>query len=104
MPNDVLSTSDHRLIELENQVQRMMEAHLNQTKLVQVNKIASSCKICSGPHDTQYCMENPGKAFVDYASSRSNEVGGKPFATHQGPRTFNKAVHAWNDKPNFGWE
>ncbi|GKG45865.1 hypothetical protein Tco_0498311, partial [Tanacetum coccineum] len=60
MPHDVPSTSDCRLIELENQVQRMMEAHLIQTKPVQVNKIASSCKICSGPHDIQYCMEDPG--------------------------------------------
>ncbi|GJS49563.1 MAK10-like protein [Tanacetum coccineum] len=104
MPHDVSSASDRRLIELENQVQRMMEAHLSQTKPVQVNKIASSCEICSGPHDTQYCMENPEQAFVDYASSRSNRVGGKPFATNQGPRTFNEAAHAWKDKPNFGWE
>nr|GEY09618.1 hypothetical protein [Tanacetum cinerariifolium] len=28
LPQDVLSTSDRRLIELENQVQRLMEAHL----------------------------------------------------------------------------
>nr|GEV94988.1 retrotransposon Orf1 [Tanacetum cinerariifolium] len=43
---------------------------------VQVNKIASSCEICSGPHDTQYCMKNPDQAFVDYASSRTNEARG----------------------------
>ncbi|GJZ84299.1 hypothetical protein Tco_0649638 [Tanacetum coccineum] len=94
MPHDVPSASDRRLIELENQVQRMMEAHLSQSKPVQVNKIASSCEICSGPHDTQYCMENIEQAFVDYASSRSNGVGGKPFATNQGPRTFNEVAHA----------
>ncbi|GJU01808.1 hypothetical protein Tco_1112146 [Tanacetum coccineum] len=59
LPQDVPSTSDRRLIELENQVQWLMEAHLAPTQLTQVNKIATSCEICSGPHDTQYCMENP---------------------------------------------
>ncbi|GJS77750.1 hypothetical protein Tco_0727631 [Tanacetum coccineum] len=102
MPHDVPSASGPRLIELENQAQRMMEAHLSQSKPVKVNKISSSCEICSGPHDTQYFMENPEKTFVDYASLRSNRVGGKPFATNQGPRTFNEAAHAWKDKPNFG--
>ncbi|GJS97490.1 hypothetical protein Tco_0804458 [Tanacetum coccineum] len=28
-----------------------------------------------GPHDPQNCMENPEKAFVEYASSRTNEAG-----------------------------
>nr|GEV96286.1 MAK10-like protein [Tanacetum cinerariifolium] len=75
MPQDVPSTSDHHLIELENQVQRLMEAHLAPKPPVQVNKISSSCEICSGPHDTQYCMENPEQAFVDYTSSRTDEAG-----------------------------
>ncbi|GJT55551.1 MAK10-like protein [Tanacetum coccineum] len=56
-----------RLIELENQVQRLMEAHLALTQPTQVNKITTSCEICSGPHDTQYCMEDPKQAFVEYA-------------------------------------
>ncbi|GJV39060.1 MAK10-like protein [Tanacetum coccineum] len=30
----------------------------------------------SGPHDTQYCMENPEQAFVEYASSRTDEARG----------------------------
>ncbi|GJU73191.1 hypothetical protein Tco_1264596 [Tanacetum coccineum] len=51
LPQDISSTSDRRLIELENQ-------------------------ICSGPHDTQYCMEDPEQAFVEYASSRTDEAGG----------------------------
>nr|GEZ35543.1 copia protein [Tanacetum cinerariifolium] len=59
LPQDVLSTFDRHLIELENQVQRLMKAHLAPKQPVQVNKISSSCKIYSGPHDTQYCMENP---------------------------------------------
>ncbi|GJW53337.1 hypothetical protein Tco_0097422 [Tanacetum coccineum] len=69
LPQDVPSTSERHLIELKNQVQRLMEAYLAPKSSVQVNKIASSCEIYSGPHDTQYCMENPEQAFVEYASS-----------------------------------
>ncbi|GJU75832.1 putative reverse transcriptase domain-containing protein [Tanacetum coccineum] len=75
---DILSTSDRRLIELENQVQCLMEAHLARTQPTQVNKITTSCEICSGPHDTQYGMEDPEQAFVKYVSSRTNEAGGFP--------------------------
>ncbi|GJV62837.1 MAK10-like protein [Tanacetum coccineum] len=74
LPQDVPSTSDRRLIELENQVQRLMKAHLNPTQPTQVNKITTSCEIYSGPHDTQYCMENPEQAFVEYASSGTDEA------------------------------
>ncbi|GKD49358.1 MAK10-like protein, partial [Tanacetum coccineum] len=52
LPQDVLSTSDRHLIELENQVQRLMEAHLAPIQPTQVNKITTSCEICSGPRDT----------------------------------------------------
>ncbi|GJV12515.1 hypothetical protein Tco_1354056 [Tanacetum coccineum] len=76
LPQDVSSTFDRRLIELENQVQRLMEAHLDPKSHVQVNKVASSCEICSAPHDTQYCIENPEQALVEYASSRTDEAGG----------------------------
>ncbi|GKC07697.1 MAK10-like protein, partial [Tanacetum coccineum] len=69
LPQDVPSTSDRRLIELENQVQHLMEAHLAPKQPTQVNKIITSCKICSGPHDTQYCMEDPEQDFVEYATS-----------------------------------
>ncbi|GJY68614.1 MAK10-like protein [Tanacetum coccineum] len=75
-PQDVLSTSERRLIELKNQVQRLMEAHLAPKQPIQVNKITSSCEICSGPRDTQYCMEYPEQAFVDYSSSRIDEARG----------------------------
>ncbi|GKE40857.1 hypothetical protein Tco_1464262 [Tanacetum coccineum] len=47
LPQDVPSTSDHRLIELENQVQRLMEAYLALTQPTYVNKITTSCEICS---------------------------------------------------------
>ncbi|GKC69774.1 hypothetical protein Tco_1115657 [Tanacetum coccineum] len=53
-----------------------MEAYLAPTQPTQVNKITTSCEIYSGSHDTQYCMEDPQQAFVEYASSRTNEVGG----------------------------
>ncbi|GKB07208.1 MAK10-like protein [Tanacetum coccineum] len=52
-----------------------MEAHLAPTQPTQVNKITTSCEICSGPHDTQYCMEDPEQAFFEYASSRTDEAG-----------------------------
>nr|GEU77797.1 MAK10-like protein [Tanacetum cinerariifolium] len=74
LPQDVLSTSDHRLIELENQLQSLMEAHLAPMQRTQVNKITSSCEIYSGPYDTQYCMENLEQAFVEYASSCTDEA------------------------------
>ncbi|GKC31016.1 MAK10-like protein [Tanacetum coccineum] len=76
LPQDVPSTSDRRLIELKNQVQRLMEAYLAPTQPTQVNKITTLCEICSGPHDTQYCMEDHEQAFVEYASSRTYEAGG----------------------------
>ncbi|GJU00090.1 hypothetical protein Tco_1110428 [Tanacetum coccineum] len=75
LPQDVPSTSDHHLIELENQVQRLMEAHLALTQPTQVNKLTTLYEICSGPHDTQYCMEDLEQAFVEYASSRTDEAG-----------------------------
>ncbi|GKG14043.1 hypothetical protein Tco_0351003 [Tanacetum coccineum] len=74
---DIPSTSDCRLIELKNQVQCLMEAHLAPMQPTQVNKIATSCEICSGPHDTQYCMKDSEQAFIEYASSRTDEAGGK---------------------------
>ncbi|GKC96944.1 MAK10-like protein [Tanacetum coccineum] len=103
LPQDVPSTSDCRLIKLENQVQRLIEAHLAPTQPTQVNKITTSCEICSGPHYTQYYMDDYEQPCVDYASSRANEMGGKKFTPNQGPRTFNDAANTWKEKPNFNW-
>ncbi|GJZ71288.1 hypothetical protein Tco_0635139 [Tanacetum coccineum] len=75
LPQDVPSTSDHLLIKLENQVQCLMESHLAPTQPTQENKITTSCEICSSPHDIQYCMEDPERAFVEYASSSIDEAG-----------------------------
>ncbi|GJZ09738.1 hypothetical protein Tco_0544021 [Tanacetum coccineum] len=104
LPQDVPSTSDRRLIELENQVQRLMEAHLSLTQPTQVNKVTTSCEICSGPHDTQYYTEGPEQAFVEYASSCDNNIGNWMFTANQGPRNFSEATNTWKDKPNFNWE
>ncbi|GKF94875.1 hypothetical protein Tco_0284575, partial [Tanacetum coccineum] len=87
LPQDVPSTSDCHLIELENQVQRLMEAHLAPTQPTQVNKITTSCEICSGPHDTQYCMDDPKQTFVEYASSHTDKAGGKWYTIHHGEVT-----------------
>nr|GEU58307.1 MAK10-like protein [Tanacetum cinerariifolium] len=65
LPQGVPSTFDRHLIELENQVQRLMEAHLALTQHNQVNKVTTSCEIYSGPHDTQYCMEDPNKPLLN---------------------------------------
>ncbi|GJY64778.1 hypothetical protein Tco_0466238 [Tanacetum coccineum] len=65
LPQDVPSTSDRRLIELKNQVQRLMEAHLAPKQLVQLNKITSLCEICSGPHDTQRLKAHVNAASTD---------------------------------------
>ncbi|GKB63018.1 MAK10-like protein [Tanacetum coccineum] len=81
-PQDVPSTSDRRLIELENQIQRLMEAHLALMQPTQVNKITTSCEICSGPHDTQCCMEDFDQAFIEYASSRTDEARDPQCSTH----------------------
>ncbi|GJU69200.1 hypothetical protein Tco_1255459 [Tanacetum coccineum] len=75
LPQDVPSTSDCHLIKLGNQVQCLMEAYLASTQSNQVHKITTLCEICSGPYDTQNCLENPEQAFVEYASSRTDETG-----------------------------
>nr|GEU67660.1 zinc finger, CCHC-type [Tanacetum cinerariifolium] len=82
LPQDVLSTFDRHLINLENQVQRLMEAHLAPMQPTQVNKVTTSCETYSGPHDTQYCMEDPEQAFVENASSRTNEAIDPQCSTH----------------------
>ncbi|GJY64052.1 MAK10-like protein [Tanacetum coccineum] len=51
--------------------------HLAPKQPIQVNKITYSCEICSGPHDTQYYVENPKQAFVEYASSHTDKERGK---------------------------
>ncbi|GJZ13404.1 hypothetical protein Tco_0548634 [Tanacetum coccineum] len=104
LPQDVPSTSDRRLIEIENQVQRLMEAHLAHKSFVQVNKITSSCEIYSGPHDTQYCMEIPKQTFADYASSRTDEAGDKWFTFKPEQNNLGDTyIPLRKSHPNFRW-
>ncbi|GKD96273.1 hypothetical protein Tco_1380170 [Tanacetum coccineum] len=94
--------SDHHFIKLENPVQRLMEAHLAPMQPTQVNKITTSCKICSGPHNTQYCMENPEQAFVEYASSRTEEAGCKWYTFKPEKNNFGDTYNSsWKSHPNL---
>ncbi|GJU79876.1 MAK10-like protein [Tanacetum coccineum] len=105
LPQDVPSTSDRRLIELKNQVQRLMEAHLAPKQHVQVNKITSSCEICSGPHDTQYCIKNLEQAFVEYASSRIDEARGKWYTFKPEQNNLGDTYNpSWKSHPNLRWK
>ncbi|GKE01541.1 hypothetical protein Tco_1389524 [Tanacetum coccineum] len=104
LPQDVLSTSDRRLIELENQVQLLMEAHFAPTQPTQVNKFTTSCEICSGPHDTQYCMENTEQAFVEYASSRTDEARNKWYTFKPEQNNIGDTYNpSWKSHPNLRW-
>ncbi|GJV48622.1 hypothetical protein Tco_1438834 [Tanacetum coccineum] len=66
-----------------------MGSSLAPTQPTQVNKITTLCEICIGPHDTQYCMENPKQAFVEYASSRTDEAGVPNRSFNNRPQNFN---------------
>ncbi|GJS49731.1 MAK10-like protein [Tanacetum coccineum] len=95
LPQDVPSTSDRRLIGLENQVQCLMEAHLALTQPTQVNKITTF-------HDTQYCMKDPKHAFVEYASSRTNEAGGKWYTFKPEQNNIGDTYNpSWRSHPNL---
>ncbi|GKD92091.1 MAK10-like protein [Tanacetum coccineum] len=74
--NDILMFQQHHEESLSEAwtLQRLMEPHLAPTQPTQVNKITTSYEICSGLHNTQICMENPEQAFVEYASSRTDEA------------------------------
>ncbi|GKC07480.1 hypothetical protein Tco_0999090 [Tanacetum coccineum] len=50
-----------------------------------------------GPHDTKYCMENPEQAFVEYASSRTDEAGIKWY-------TFKPEQNNLGDTYNSSWK
>ncbi|GKB59505.1 MAK10-like protein [Tanacetum coccineum] len=81
-----------------------MEAHLALTQPTQVNKITTSCEICSGPHDTQYCIEDPEQAFVEYASSRTDEAGGKWYTFKPEQNNLGDTYNpSWRSHPNLRW-
>ncbi|GKA59164.1 hypothetical protein Tco_0758477 [Tanacetum coccineum] len=79
-----------------------MEAHLAPKQPIKVNKITSSCEIRSGPHNTQYCMENPEQAFVDYASSHTDEAGGKWYTFKPEQNNLGDTYNpSWKSHPNL---
>ncbi|GJW96872.1 hypothetical protein Tco_0178680 [Tanacetum coccineum] len=81
-----------------------MEAHLAPKQPTQVNKITTSCEIYSGPHDTQYCMEDPKQAFMEYASSRIDEAGGKWYTFKPEQNNLGDTYNpSWESHPNLRW-
>ncbi|GKB26235.1 hypothetical protein Tco_0865636 [Tanacetum coccineum] len=81
-----------------------MEAHFAPKQPVQVNKITSLCEICSGPHDTQYCMENPEQAFVEYASSYTDEEGDMWYTLKHKQNNLGDTYNpSWNGHPNLSF-
>ncbi|GJW92735.1 hypothetical protein Tco_0170288 [Tanacetum coccineum] len=77
LPQDVLSTSDHHLIELKNQVQRLMEAHLAPTQPTQVNKINTSSGALLS--DT---VKKPKLSTSSFLSARSYPTEYPQCSTH----------------------
>ncbi|GKA78447.1 hypothetical protein Tco_0784984 [Tanacetum coccineum] len=81
-----------------------MEAHLASTQPTQVNKATTPCEICSGPHDTQYCMEDLEQAFVEYASSCTDEAGGKWYTFKPDQNNFGDTYNpSWKSHPKLRW-
>nr|GEW43966.1 MAK10-like protein [Tanacetum cinerariifolium] len=81
-----------------------MEAHLALTLPTQVNKISTLCEICSGPYDTQYCLENPKQAFVEYASSRTDEAEGKWYTFKPEQNNLGDTyTPSWKTHQNLRW-
>nr|GEX37762.1 hypothetical protein [Tanacetum cinerariifolium] len=79
-----------------------METHIALTQPTQVNKVTTLCEICSGPHDTQYCMEDPKQAFVVYASSRIDEAGGKCYTFKPEENNLGDTYNpSWRSHPNL---
>ncbi|GJZ37991.1 hypothetical protein Tco_0584182 [Tanacetum coccineum] len=70
----------------------------------EMSKITSSCEIFSGPHDTQYCIEDPEQAFVEYASSRIDEAGGKWYTFKPEQNNLGDTYNpSWKSHPNLRW-
>ncbi|GJZ09771.1 hypothetical protein Tco_0544054 [Tanacetum coccineum] len=81
-----------------------MEAHLVPKQPTQVNKITTPCEICSGPHDTQYCMKDPEQAFVEYASSCIDEARGKWYTFKPEQNNLGDTYNpSWKSHPNPRW-
>ncbi|GJW33152.1 MAK10-like protein [Tanacetum coccineum] len=89
LPQDVLSTSVRRLIELKNQVQRLMEYHLAPKSSVQVNnnawKIPTTLNIAWKILNTILLIMNP-HVITKWELSNKTREGTKCFDSHQEKR------------------
>ncbi|GJZ92992.1 MAK10-like protein [Tanacetum coccineum] len=95
LPQDVPSTSDHRLIELENQVQHMMDAYLASTQLTQVNKSLHSCEFAFCPHDTHNLHEDHRRLVITIFACKRFKMARGYLETKD--RNFNKVEKALLD-------
>nr|GEW94632.1 MAK10-like protein [Tanacetum cinerariifolium] len=100
---DFLKLVDSLNLDVAN---RERTPQLDPKQRVQVNKISSSCEIYSGPHETQYRMENPEQAFVEYASSRTCEAGDREFicTKDDGDVMFIEIIRKYDDSHEEGPE
>ncbi|GJY31287.1 MAK10-like protein [Tanacetum coccineum] len=111
LPQDVLSTPDRRLIELKNQVQRLMEAHLAPMQPTQINKITTSCEICMDLHLNLPVLEVLAHAPIynalldkyveslELGKNGSAFVQGKVSAKMEDPGLFTLPCRLGNSKP-----
>ncbi|GJX00474.1 MAK10-like protein [Tanacetum coccineum] len=65
LPQDVPSTSDHRIIELENQVQCLMEAHLALTQPTQMKKSLPHVRSSKVPMTLSIAWKIPNKPLLN---------------------------------------
>ncbi|GKE33219.1 hypothetical protein Tco_1452541 [Tanacetum coccineum] len=55
-------------------------------------------------HDTQYCMEDPEQAFVEYVSSRTDEAGGKWYTFKPEQNNLDDTYNpSWRSHPNLSF-
>ncbi|GJV84681.1 hypothetical protein Tco_1524579 [Tanacetum coccineum] len=82
LPQDVPSTSDRRLIELENQVQGLMGAHLALTQPTQVNKSLPHVKLVVVPTALSIAWKIPNKPLLNTHPRvpMKREVSGIPLS------------------------
>ena len=105
LPSNNFSTPDRRIMELEDQVKFLMKSYEAPKPSSQVNKITSSCELCSDPHDTRDCVELPGTAFADYASTRTDEAGDKWYTFKPEQNTYGDSYNSsWKNHPNLRWK
>jgi hypothetical protein len=105
LPSNNSSTPDRRIMELEDQVKFLMKSYEAPKPSSQVNKITSSCELCSGPHDTRDCVELPGTAFADYASTRTDGAGDKWYTFKPEPNPYGDSYNpSWKNHPNLKWK